>query len=193
MDLKTLQTLSTAGALFLCCAVCSGTASAQPAQKQYVADFGVAFTQATVVKAQRGLVGLDIAAGRMFTRNLSLGFGVGYDVASFQREEGIYARLAIVPILAKVRYYFDIGPAMQLHASLAGGAYQTIPHFGTDQIGGITKAGLSPGGSFGVGFEYWFLGSQGLGAEFEYNFFDAGAPDIFSYFAVRVNYCLVRM
>jgi hypothetical protein len=191
--LKTLQTLSTAGALFLCCAVFSSTAFAQPAQKQYVVDFGAAFTQATVVKAQRGLVGLDITAGRMFTSSLSLGFSVGYDVASFQKEEGIYARLAIVPILAKVRYYFGIAPAMQLHASLAGGAYQTIPHFGTDQIGGITKAGLNPGGSLGIGFEYWFLGTQGIGAEFEYNFFDAGAPDIFSYFALRVNYCLVRM
>jgi hypothetical protein len=193
MDLKTLQTLSTAGALLLCCAVFSSTASGQAARKQYVADFGAAFTQATVTKAQRGLLGLDLSAGKMFTNSLSLGFAVGYDITSFQKYEGIYARLAIVPILVKAKYYFTIAPPMQLHAMLGGGVYQAIPHLGTDQIGGISKAELKPGGLLGIGFDYWFLGSQGLGAEIEYNFLDTGGEDLFSYFAFRVNYSLIKM
>jgi len=193
MELKTLKTLSLAGALLLCCAVFSGTASGQALKKQYVADFGAAFTQATVTKAQTGMLGLDLSAGKMFTNSLSAGLAIGYDIVSFQQNEGIYERLAVVPILAKAKYYFTIAPAMQLHAIAAGGAYQTIPHLGTDQIGGISEAGMHAGGSLGVGFDYWFLGSQGLGAEFEYNFFDAGTEDLFSYFAFRVNYSIIKM
>ena len=193
MELKTLKTLSIAGALLLCCAVYSGTASGQAVQKQYVANFGVAFTQATVTKAQTGLVGIDLSVGKMFTNNLSAGLMLGYDVVSFQENEGIYARLAIVPLLAKAKYYFTIGPAMQLHAALAAGAYQTIPHLGTDPIGGITESDLRPGGAIGVGFDWWMFGSQGLGAEFEYNFFDSGTEELFSYLSVRVNYSIIRM
>jgi hypothetical protein len=193
MELKTFKTFSIAGALLLCCAVYSGTALGQAAKKQYVADFGAAFTQATVTKAQRGMLGLDLSVGKMFTNSLSAGVAVGYDIASFQKNEGIYARFAIVPLLAKAKYYFTIAPAMQLHAIVAGGAYQTIPHLGTDAIGGISKADIRPGGSIGVGFDWWIFGRQGLGAEFEYNFFDSGAEDMFSYFAVRVNYSLIKM
>ena len=88
MELKTLKTLSIAGALLLCCAVLSGTASGQAVKKQYVADFGVAFTQATVTKAQTGLFGLDLSAGKMFTNSLSAGLAIGYDVVSFQKNRG---------------------------------------------------------------------------------------------------------
>jgi len=193
MELKTFKTLSIAGALLLCCAVYSGTVSGQPARKQYVADFGVSFNQATVTKAQRGMLGLDISVGKMFTNNLSVGLAVGYDVVSYQKDEGIYARFAVVPVLAKAKYYFTIAPAMTLHAALAGGVYQAIPHLSTDAIGGITESGLHPGGSLGVGFDWWLFGRQGLGAELEYNFFDSGAEDLFSYFAVRVNYSLIKM
>jgi hypothetical protein len=211
MELKTLKTLSVAGALLLCCAVYSGTASGQAVQKQYVADFGMAFTQATVTKAQRGMLGLDLSLGKMLTNSLSVGLTVGHDIASFQKKEGIYERLAIVPILAKGKYYFTIAPSMQLHAALAAGAYQTIPHLGTDNIGGISRAQLYPGGSISVGFDYWLFGRQGLGVEFEYNFFDtnrmftkdfpfikkatynSGAEDLFSYFSVRVNYSIIKM
>ncbi|MFA4948233.1 MAG: hypothetical protein WC674_06980 [Candidatus Krumholzibacteriia bacterium] len=191
--MKTLKTFSIAGALLLCCAVYSGTASGQAVQKQYVADFGAAFTQATVTKARTGMLGLDLSVGKMLTNGLSVGLAIGYDVASFQKNEGIYARIAIAPVLAKAKYYFTIAPAMQLHAIVAGGAYQTIPHLGTDPIGGISKAGLHPGGSIGVGFDYWRFGRQGLGAEFEYNFFDSGTEDLFSYFALRLNYSIIKM
>ena len=190
--MKTSKTLSIAGTLLLCCAVFSGTASAQAMHKQFVADFGAAFTQATVTKAQRGMLGLNLSAGKMFTNSLSVGLSLGHDVVSFHKNGGIYERLAVVPVLAKAKYYFAVAPSMQVHAVLAGGGYQTIPHLGTDKIGGISRAELRPGGSLGVGFDYWFLGSQGFGAEFEYNFFDSGAEDLFSYFSFRVNYSLIR-
>ena len=191
--MKTLKTLSTAGALLLCCAVLSGTASGQAVQKQFVADFGAAFTQATVTKAQRGMLGLDLSIGKMVTGDLSVGLAIGYDIASYQKDEGIYERFAIVPLLAKAKYYFTIAPSMQLHAMAAGGGYQVIPHLGTDAIGGISEAGMHPGGSIGVGFDYWMFGRQGIGAEFEYNFFDSGAEDLFSYFSLRVNYSMIKM
>jgi hypothetical protein len=162
-------------------------------QKQYIADFGAAFTQATVTKAQMGLIGLGISTGKMLTNSLSAGIGISCDVVSYQKVSGIYERLMIVPILARTKYYFNIAPLMQIHALAAGGAYQMIPHLGIDAVGGVSKAEMKFGGSFGVGFDYWFLGRQGIGAEFEYNFFDAGANDIFSYFAFRVNYSIIKM
>jgi hypothetical protein len=213
MELKTIKTLSIAGALILCCAVYSGTASGQTVRKQYVADIGAAFTQATVTKAQMGMMGLDLSAGRMFTGNLSAGFTVGYDIVSYRKNEGIYERLAIVPILAKAKYYFTLSPSMELHAMAAGGVYQTIPHLGTDVIGGVSRAELNPGGSVGVGLDWWIFGSQGLGVEFEYNFIDMnhrfdvhksfpyirtqsrsmGDDALFSYFSVRLNYSIIKM
>jgi hypothetical protein len=193
MDLKTLRTLSIVGALLLCCAVYSGTASAQAVQKQFVADFGAAYTQATVTKAQGGMLGIDISIGRMFTNNLSAGLAVGYDVVSYRQNNDIYERLAVLPILAKAKYYLTIAPSMQLHAALAAGAYQTLPHLGTDEIGGVSESDLHFGGGAGIGFDYWMFGDMGLGAEFEYNFFDAGAEDLFSYFALRLNFIVIRM
>lgn len=71
--MKTLRTIRVAGAILACCVILSGTAFAQAVQKQYVADFGVAFTQATVTKAQTGFFGADISTGKMLTNNLSLG------------------------------------------------------------------------------------------------------------------------
>jgi hypothetical protein len=188
-----LKAIRFASIILTCCAVFSGTALAQAVQKQFVADFGAAFTQATATKARMGLVGIDIATGKMLTNNLSVGLAIGYDIVSYQKGEEVFERLAVVPILAKAKYYLTIAPLMQVHASVAGGAYQTIPHLGTDPVGGVSKSGLNAGGLLGVGFDYWFLGTQGLGAEFEYNFFDSGAEDLFSYFALRLNYSIIKM
>jgi hypothetical protein len=188
-----LKAIRFASLFLTCCAVFSGAALGQAVQKQYVADFGLAFTQATVTKAQMGLVGLDISTGKMLTNSLSVGLAIGYDIVSYQKENEIYERLSVIPILAKAKYYFTIAPLMQVHASVAGGAYQMVPHLGVDPVGGITRSEIHPGGSLGVGFDYWFLGRQGIGGEFEYNFFDSGAEDMFSYFALRLNYSIIKM
>jgi hypothetical protein len=193
MDLKTLKAFSLAGALVLCCAVFSGAVSAQPAPKQYVADFGAAFTQATVTKAQMGMLGLDLSVGKMIIDGLSVGIAVGHDVVSYRKNGEIHERLAIVPILAKAKYYYTIVPSMSVHASVAGGGYQTIPHLGTDEIGGVSRAEIKPGGGIGLGFDYWLFGSHGLGVEFEYHFIDTGGEDLFSYCAARLNYSIIKM
>jgi hypothetical protein len=179
--------------ILLSCVTLSGAVFGQAIQKQYIADFGCAFTQATVTKAQMGLAGIDIQVGKMLTNNICVGLATGYDVVSFRKVDSIYERLAMVPIVAKAKYFLTIAPAMQLHASVAAGAYQSIPHLSIDPIGEIWNASTDPGGAAGIGFDYWFLGRQGVSAEFEYNFIDSGGEDLFSYFAVRLNYSLIKM
>jgi hypothetical protein len=196
--LKTLKSISIVGAGALFCAALAGAAFAQPMQNQYVADFGGAFTQATVRKAQTGLAGFDIQVGKMLTNNVSVGLATGFDMCSFRsmtysNGETTYERLGVIPILAKLRYCLNIAPLTQLFASVAGGAYQTVPHLGTSPIGGVWEAGVHPGGSAAIGFSYFFGGRQGIGAEFEYHFFDSDSDDLFSYFAMRINYTLVKM
>jgi hypothetical protein len=188
-----LQVVRVASAVLACCAVISGTAFGQAIQKQYVADFGAAFTQATVTKAQRGFVGLDISTGKMVTDNLSVGLAIGFDVVSYQKAQGINERLSIIPVLAKAKYYFNIAPLMQLHAMVGGGAYQMVPHLGIDPVGGVWRSEMKAGGVAGVGFDYWLMGKSGFGAEFEYNFFNTGGQTLFSYFALRVNYSIIKM
>jgi hypothetical protein len=187
------KTISVALMCVVCCGALSAAAFGQAAQKQYVADFGAAFPQATVTKAQMGLIGFDLSTGKMLTNNISVGLAFGYDIVSYQKFEGIYERLTVVPILAKAKYYFTIAPLMQLHASVAGGGYQMIPHLGIDPVGGISKAGVKVGGSAGIGFDYWFMGRNGLGAELEYNFLDSGTDRLFSYITFRVNYSIIKM
>ena len=78
-------------------------------------------------------------------------------------------------------------------AAAAGGVYQMVPHLGIDPVGGVWDSKTRPGGSAGVGFDYWLLGTRGISAEFEYNFLDSGGEDIFSYFAMRVSYSIIKM
>ena len=193
MNLKRIVAIS---CVFLLCSIAAaGAGNCQPMAKQLVADFGGAFTQATVTKAQLGFVGLDLQTGRMLTNNISVGLAAGYDIVSFQKVAGIYERLAVVPILAKARYYLTIAPLMQLHASVAAGVYQSVPHLSVNPIGGVWDADIRPGGAAAIGFDYWFLGTKGLGAELEYNFFDSGSSksSLFSYFAVRVNFSIIKL
>jgi hypothetical protein len=175
--------------------VASGAGDCQPMAKQVVLDFGGAFTQATVTKAQMGLVGVDLQTGKFITNNISVGIATGYDIVSFQKVAGVYERLAIVPIVAKAKYYMNIAPLMQLHASVGAGAYQSLPHLSVNPIGGVWDAELRPGGAIGIGFDYWFLGTKGLGGEIEYNFFDSGSSEssLFSYFAVRFNFSVIKL
>jgi hypothetical protein len=173
--------------------VLTTAAFGQTMQKQYVADFGAAFTQATVTKARMGLIGLDLQVAKMVTSNIAVGLSTGMDVVSFRKVDGIYERLGIVPILLKARYYFTVAPLMQVYVSAAGGAYQSLPHLSVDPIGHIWNSEADFGGAGAIGFNYWFLGTQGIGAEFEYNFFDSGGESLFSYFAVRLNYSLIKM
>lgn len=177
-----------------CLVAAAGTGVCQPMAKQAVIEIGAAFSQATVTKAQMGFLGIDIQTGRMLTNGLSVGVATGCDIVSLQKVGGIYERFSVVPILAKAKYYLNVAPLMQVHASVGAGAYQTLPHLNIEPIGGMWNADLRPGGAIGVGFDYWFLGSKGLTAEFEYNFFHTGVEEssIFSYFGVRLSFGMVK-
>ena len=191
--MKIQKRIPVVSAVLFCCIALSGAAFGQAVQKQYVADFGGAFTQATVTRAQMGFAGVDLQVGKMLTNNLSVGISTGCDVVSFRKVDSIYERLMMVPILAKARYYVTVAPAMQVYASAAGGIYRSIPHLSIDPIGNIWNARTDPGGAVALGFSYWFLGTQGLGAEFEYNFLDSGGESLFSYFALRLNYSIIKL
>lgn len=196
--MKTAKFATMLGAVALLCAALPAASFGQAQRGQYVADFGAAFTQATVVKAQTGLAGIDIQVGKMITGGLSVGLATGYDVCSFRTityDSGskVYERMGVVPILAKARYNLNVAPLTVVHASVAAGVYQTIPHLDTTPIGGIWESGTHAGGAAAIGGTYYFMGTMGVGAEFEYNFFDSGAEELFSYFALRLNFSMIKM
>jgi len=166
--------------------------SAQAQKGQFIIDNGIGFHQATVTRAQMGLVGFDLQGGKMITPNLLVGIMAGFDVVSFEKVGDHYKRFGVIPLLLKAKYFFNIGPRFQLHASVAGGMYTTVPHVGAEPIGSIWYATHKPGGSVGMGIDFWYLLIQGVGAEFEYHFFPSDEDEMFSYFSLRVNYSIIK-
>lgn len=176
----------------LCLIAVNGAANGQATRKRYVLDFGAAFTQATVSKARTGLLGLDMYAGKMLTSNLCVGVGTGYDIVSFYGLGETKERLAMIPILAKIKFYFTLSPMLQVYASAGGGVYRAQPHLSATPIGDIWYATNQPGGAVGFGASYWFLLTQGIGLSFEYHFLTTDADNIFSYFAMRLDYSIIK-
>jgi hypothetical protein len=190
--LKSKGLLSVTVIALLFCLFITDSAKGQARLDQYICDFGAAFTQATTTNARRGFIGVDIFAGKMITNNICLGVTVGHDIVSWRNIDTLKERMAVVPFLIKTKYFIDISPMIQLYASAGAGVYRTIPHLSTKPIGDIWFAGNHPGGSVGIGVDYWFLLMQGVGFAFEYNLFDTDGDEIFSYFAVRVDYCFIK-
>jgi len=165
---------------------------AQAQKDQFIIDSGISFTQATVTQAQNGLVGLDLQAYKMLTNNISLGFEAGYDVVSFKKLDNYYSRLGVMPFIIKSKYFVNPGGRFQIHATVGGGLYITNPHLDIVPVGDISSAKTLYGGSVGVGFNYWYLLIQGIGGEFEYHFFPTQDGSTFSYFALRLNFSLIK-
>ncbi|MCK4236429.1 MAG: hypothetical protein KAX38_04870 [Candidatus Krumholzibacteria bacterium] len=185
--------LSGIGLVFLLCITITGTVYGQATAKQNVIHLGAAYTQALVDNAQAGFVGLNMFFGKMLTNNICLGISTGYDIVSFRSVGDMKERVAVAPLQIKAKCYMNLGPMLQLYASAAGGAYRVIPHLGTEKIG--TLGGYTttqPGGSVGIGLDYWFLLTTGVGFELEYHTFTTDGDDMFSYFAARVDYCLIK-
>jgi len=170
----------------------TGSGYTQAQKDQFVIYTGAGFNQATVTKTQTGFVGLDIQGYKMLTPNLAVGFFAGYDVVSYKKIGSYHERLTVMPILLKARYTFTLGSRFQLHTSLAGGVYTVSPHISEYPIGDISYSTHKPGGSFAVGFDFWYLLIQGIGGEFEYHFFPTDEGTIFSYFSLRFNYSLLK-
>jgi hypothetical protein len=178
--------------LLFCCLVLPGLARGQASKGQFVVDLGVAYTQATADDAASGLVGLDIAAGKMLNNSIYLGFGTGADVVSYENIDDYHSRLVVFPLIVKARYYITFNRMLQAHVSLAGGAYRVSPHLASGPIGGVKYSMTQPGGSVGIGIDYYFLLTTGVTFELEYHMFNTDYDDMFGFFAVRVNYSVIK-
>lgn len=178
--------------LLFCCLVMPGLARGQASKDQFIVDFGAAFTQATADDAASGALGFDIFVGKMLTSGLCLGLTVGGDIVSYEKIGDYHSRLIVFPLIAKARYYITFNRMLQAHASLAGGVYRVSPHLAEGSIGGVSYSMNQPGGSVGIGLDYYFLLTQGVTFEIEYHMFNTDYDGLFKYFAVRVNYSLIR-
>jgi hypothetical protein len=177
--------------LFLCLLV-PGIAAGQATKGQYVADFGAAYAKAIDSEAKSGFVGIDLFAGKMITNNICLGIGTGADIISYEKVGDMHSRLAVIPFLAKAKYFVNLGPMLQLFFSAGAGAYVVTPHL-NEPIGDIKEYSMNqPGAAVGMGIDYWFLLLQGVGFSVEYHMFNTDY-DPFSYFVARVEYCLIKL
>ncbi|UCF05272.1 MAG: hypothetical protein JSV33_15365 [bacterium] len=196
--MKTKVIIFVGGAFFLFSIGLAGTAYGQVTDGQFVLHMGAAYAKTTEKNAGSGFVGFDLYAGKMLTNSLCVGFGVGYDIVSYNSEGGLKERLAIIPFQAKVLYFINLSQMMQLYVSLGGGAYRAIPHLSREaqsedwKIGDIAYTTTQPGGSVGIGLDYWFLLVNGVGFAFEYHLFSTDSENFFTYFTARVDYTLIR-
>ncbi len=168
-----------------------------------VVYIGGSFSKALPDGAENGFFGLDLFAGKMVTNNLCLGAHFGFDIVHYYKytvsssaEEGggdYTQRLSIIPILFKARYYHSFSTMFQVHAQVGSGVYHTIARLGGDCVGGICGNDLRPGGSIGIGFDYWFLLTTGVTFELEYHAMTTdGDAGTFDYVQFRVDYSIIK-
>jgi len=201
--LKTRKSFSRMALVSLALLLAGSPVFGQANSGKAVIHLGGAFSQASVDNAETGFFGVGLYAGKMVTNNLCVGFSSGYDMVHRYKyttisspEDGggdFTETFAVVPALVKAKYYFTLTPMIQFYLQGAGGVYNTIAEMGGRSLGGIKTNVSRPGGSIGVGLDYWFLLTTGVGFEFEYHMFtvpDGG--DMFSYWSVRVDYGLIK-
>ncbi|MBN1164657.1 MAG: outer membrane beta-barrel protein [Candidatus Krumholzibacteriota bacterium] len=186
--------------LLLFCLTAATAAHGQANANKAVFHFGAGYYQAQVDNAETGFFGADLYAGKMITNSLCLGLACGYNIVHYYSYDVINSRtgetqsfsekLSIIPILAKAKYYFTISPMVQMYGGLGAGYYRSIPALGDHPVGGIKESLTHAGGSVSIGLDYWFLLTTGVGFEFEYHIF--GKEDHFKYWALRVDYCLIK-
>jgi hypothetical protein len=165
--------------------------------------FGLSYNKANVENAESGFFGGDLFAGKMLTNELCLGFSCGYNIvhrhvytpsSSVDGDGGDFTEtLGVIPATIKLRYYYSLSVMFQIHGQVAAGAYSTVSSLGGTAVGGIMANEIRPGGSIGIGFDYWFLLMNGVTAEFEYHMFttpDDG--DLFKYWSVRIDYGIIK-
>ncbi|MBN1885537.1 MAG: outer membrane beta-barrel protein [Candidatus Krumholzibacteriota bacterium] len=158
-----------------------------------VFHIGGSFSKATVDNAESGFFGVGFFGGKMITHNICLGVSAGYDIVSYNKSDnGNYERLGIIPVQIKAVYFLRLNEMMQLYAAAGGGFYRVVPHLGVEPVGDIHTTETRPGGSVTIGFDYWFLLTSGIGFALEYHAFPPDDGDLFTYYAARVDYTLVR-
>jgi hypothetical protein len=201
--LEPRKLVSRALLLSLAALLFSAPAAGQANSGKGVIYIGGSFCKAMVDDAQNGLFGLDFSAGKMVTNNLSLGFSSGYDIVHYYKYTvssspdlgggDFTERLSVIPVLLKARYYFTLSRMFQINLQAAGGIYNTVSDLGGNSVGGIMNSETRPGGSVGIGFDYWFLLMTGVSFEFEYHAFTTpGGGALFKYWQARVNYGIIK-
>ncbi len=164
---------------------------------------GGSYSKALPDGAENGFFGLDFYAGKMLTNNLCLGAYFGMDIVHYYKytvsssaDEGggdYTERLSVIPITLKARYYHSFSTMFQVHAQVGVGVYNTIARLGGGCVGGVCGNGTRPGGSIGIGFDYWFLLTTGVTFELEYHAFTTeGDAGIFDYVQLRVDYSIIK-
>ncbi|MBN2070840.1 MAG: outer membrane beta-barrel protein [Candidatus Krumholzibacteriota bacterium] len=193
--------------LFFCLAL-TGSAFGQANSDKAVIHFGASYNKALVDDTGNGFFGLDIYAGKMITNSLCLGFGVGYDIVHYDtpaeelgKDDPFKEMLSVIPFTLKAKYYFTFSQMIQAYVSAGSGVYRAAPSLAgrpipsPPDVGAIGPIGSSvncPGGSIGIGLDYWFLLTTGIGFEIEYHMFKVPDRDSFSYFQARVDYSLIK-
>ncbi len=159
---------------------------------------GGSYNKALAEDAQNGFFGIDMFAGKMMTNELCLGVAAGYDIVhkyKYTATSGgdFTESLSIIPVLIKARYYFTISPMMQFNIAAGAGVYSTISDLGGNSVGGISGSEKRPGGSIGIGFDYWFLLTTGVSFEFEYHAFTIpSGGTVFKFWQARVDYGIIK-
>ena len=193
--------------LFLCLAM-TGTAFGQANSNKAVIHLGGSYNKDLVDDTGAGFFGLDIYAGKMITNKLCLGFSIGYDIVHYDtpaeelvKTEPFKESLGVIPFTIKAKYYFTFSQMIQAYVSAGAGVYRAVPYLAgrpipspteVGTIGTIRSAGNCPGGSIGIGLDYWFLLTTGIGFELEYHMFKVPDGDNFSYIQARVDYSLIK-
>lgn len=181
----------------------TGSAWAQANSGKAVIHFGGSYNKAMITDAQSGFFGIDVYAGKMLTNTLCGGFSSGYDIVHYHSYDfndivtgeptKFTERIAVIPVLAKAKYYVTLSPMVQIYGGLAAGAYKVIPTLGGLEVGDIKESSIRPGGSVSIGLDYWFLLTTGVGFEFEYHMFSTpDGGDLFKYWSLRVDYSLIK-
>ncbi len=196
----------------------TGTAFGQANSNKAVIHLGGSYNKALVDDTGAGFFGMDLYVGKMITNELCLGFSVGYDLVVYDTPEEELSKtdpfkesLGVIPFTVKAKYYFTFSQMVQAYVSAGAGVYRANPSLGgrpiesppeVGTIGEIRSSGNCMGGSIGIGLDYWFLLTTGIGFEIEYHMFRVPydkyewfkIPDgkNFGYFQARVNYCLIK-
>lgn len=192
--MKTNNALSIAGITIILLLAFSGSVMAQASAPRNLVHFGGTFNIPMGIEdADNPSFGGNIFVGKMINRNLCVGLKSGFDIISMQKTTGnFYKYLGVIPFTLQVKYLYNYSRMFKLYGAASAGVYRTQVHLGGLKVGSVNSSANCPGGSVSVGVDYWFLLTNGVGAELEYNMFKVPEDGDFNgYLTIKVNYCRI--
>ncbi len=195
--MKAKNFISGVSLFLLLCLAATGTAYGQANSNKAVFHFGGAYSSSIHKDLGTGFFGIDLYTGKMFTNTLCLGFATGYDIIHNQNfdtgNETFKDMLGVIPFTIKAKYYFTFTQMVQAYVSAGSGVYRVLPSFQeSESLATVRTAANCPGISIGLGLDYWFLLTTGIGFEVEYHMFRVPEGDDIGYWQARVNYSLIK-